>query len=415
MIKYFLSIGLLLSSLPTCAEGVARLVVSHAQFGQISQALSSMCGGLNNKKSYVGNGGVVQRIDINAGNSELINAAGQVAVWCSGNFSNTWLNVISFSLGGDFGAVGLSVGNQRTKYIDIDTRTGELKGTSSALADGGFVDFDLPAFDFGVLEDYGLSVYPSSSYVSYATVYGVAVSGKLYVDLQKAQGLSGCGVNDVSLSCQPSISKAVYASIISSAFNTAKQDVNATLGVGAKGDKLTLCRFNKYHGSERAVNEYFLRAASGSDGHFSGAIDSADSETYASIKSGLSTFDLTEVDDIQSFDSCVKGRGGYAIGVMPMRRYPTIVSGSGEVDNVWRYVKLNNVEIFDRLGSSTKAALEGRYDFWFYGSKFSASPIGESVINAIDGTLASRPLGVGVFGSGQAFDRASNFHPVLRN
>ncbi|MFX4865059.1 hypothetical protein ABTB62_19960, partial [Acinetobacter baumannii] len=71
---------------------------------------------------------------------------------------------------------------------------------------------------------------------------GVAVSPDLYTALQAAQGLTGCGVDSLTQACQPTITKAQYTSIVSDSFNTAKQDINATLGVGNAGDKLTVCR-----------------------------------------------------------------------------------------------------------------------------------------------------------------------------
>lgn len=417
MIRYFFLIGLFFLSLSANAARVVRLVVSPVQIDQSLRALSSLCNG--SQKVFVENpsysGSEPKVLQVTSGSSSpQVFGSRRVAFWCSDNFRGTYANAVSFVVGGDFGAIGLSVGNQRDRFIDIDPVAGGAVTTSVALADGGFIDFEPQAFGFEVLGDYGVPAYPSTSYVSRATIYGVVVSGKLYVDLQKAQGLSGCGVNDLIPACQPSISRASYASIVSDVFNTSKQNVNASLGVGTSQDQLTLCRFSKYFGLERAVDEYFLRATSGSDGYFGGSTGSASADLYASANSGLNEFNLVEVNDASSFDACIS-RVGYAIGVMPMTRFPMIRPDSGSQLIVWRYVKLNDVAIFDGLNGDAKSARDGRYDFWFYGSKFSSTILGGMVINAIDSELANLPLARGFLPSANVFDRAHNFAPVMRN
>ncbi|MCP6336037.1 hypothetical protein NL449_28870, partial [Klebsiella pneumoniae] len=80
-------------------------------------------------------------------------------------------------------------------------------------------------------------------------------------------------------------------SIVYESFNSAKQDINDLLGVGAAGDKLTLCRRVSTSGTQAASNQYFLNGFVGSDGANAGAYGVADLATYGA-GSGLDSFEV---------------------------------------------------------------------------------------------------------------------------
>ncbi|MCH8180488.1 MAG: hypothetical protein IIA02_11990 [Proteobacteria bacterium] len=340
------------------------------------------------------------------------------AVKCSVNFTGIpGVDAVSFNVsGGSFTAVTTSAGNATDVFVDVAAANPNTALTAARKSEGGFLDIDAAAFPASELANAGLSAAPATSAASFSQVFGVAVSPDLYTALQAAQGLTGCGVDSLTQACQPSITKAQYTSIVSDAFNTAKQDINAILGVGAAGDKLTVCRRVSTSGTQASSNQYFLNAYIGGDGAAAGALAPADQATYGA-DSGLPSYEVAEGAGTGNARTCLSN-AGYAVGVLSLENYPDLTTRSGgqRADRKWRYVKINGVAAYDGneavAGKSTASAKAGKYDFWFTSQKYGHTANGTAVVNAIDAKLGTVDLN-GLFGNSlSAAKRGSNTSPV---
>lgn len=344
------------------------------------------------------------------------------AVKCSVNFTGIpGVDAVSFNVsGGSFTAITTSVGNATDVFVDVAAANPNTALTAARKSEGGFLDIDAAAFPASELANAGLSAAPATQAASFSQVFGVAVSPDLYTALQAAQGLTGCGVDSLTQACQPTITKAQYASIVSDAFNTAKQDINATLGVGNAGDLLTVCRRVSTSGTQASSGQYFLNTFVGADGAAGGALVPADAANYASANSGLTSFDVQEGPGTGNARTCLSN-AGYAVGVLSLENYPDLTTRSGgqRADRKWRYVKINGVAAYDGneavAGKSTASAKAGKYEFWFTSQKFGATTNGTNVINAIDAKLGTTDLN-GLFGNDlSAAKRSSNTSPIFFN
>lgn len=346
------------------------------------------------------------------------------AVKCSRNFAGLpGVDAVSFNVaGGSFTAVTTSAGNQTAQFVDVADTTGATL-TPQRKSDGGFLDIDAAAFPASELADAGLSQAPATQAATFSQVFGVAVSPALYTALQTAQGITA-NVDATDAARQPSITKAQYTSIISDAFNSAKEDITAVLNVGNAGDKLTVCRRVSTSGTQAASNEFFLKGYVGADGAAGGALPPADAANYASENSGLDSFDVKEGAGTGNARSCLSG-AGYAVGVLSLENYPDLTSRSGgpRADRLWRYVKVNGVAAYDGPGvgntgstaRSTDTAKAGQYEFWFTAQKYGHTANGTAVVNAIDATLSTLNLN-GLFGNSTSkAKRASNTSPIYFN
>lgn len=338
------------------------------------------------------------------------------AVKCSKNFSGiAGVDAVSFDVsGGSFTAITTSAGTATTDFINPAASTpSSIVMTGARKSEGGFLDIDAAAFPADSLAAAGLSSAPATSAATFSQVFGVAVSPSLYTALQSAQGLAGCGIDSLTAACQPNITKAQYTSIVSSAFNTAKQDINATLGVGSAGDMLTLCRRVATSGTQASSNQYFLNGFVGT-GSNGGAIDPANAADYATENSGLTSFDVKEGEGTGNARSCLSGTG-YAVGVLSLENAPDLTTRSGgqRADRKWRFVKLNGTHAYGAGANSTDTAKNGSYEFWFTSHKYGHTAGGNAVVNAIDAELSSGLSRAGLFDNDSSTaKRSSNTSPV---
>lgn len=345
------------------------------------------------------------------------------AVKCSVNFTGIpGVDAVSFNVsGGSFTAITTSVGNATEVFVDVAAANPNTALTAPRKSEGGFLDIDAAAFPASELQAAGLTSAPATQAASFSQVFGVAVSPDLYKALQKAQfgASTTCGIDSLTQACQPSISKAQYASIVSDAFNTAKQNINAALGVGNEGDLLTVCRRVSTSGTQASSNQYFLNSYVGS-GAAGGALGAADAANYAS--GGTGSFDVVEGAGTGNARACLSTVGTatvpfYAVGVLSLENYPDLTTRTPvRADRGFRFVKINGVAAYDGnetvVGKSTASAKAGTYDFWFTSQKFGATANGTAVVNAIDAKLSSTDLN-GLFGNSlSAAKRASNTSPV---
>lgn len=340
------------------------------------------------------------------------------AVKCSVNFTGIpGVDAVSFNVaGGSFTAVTTSVGTDLDVFVDVAAATPTTALTAPRKSEGGFLDIDAAAFPATVLAAAGLAAAPATAPAAFSQVFGVAVSPDLYTALQTAQGITA-NVDAVSAASQPSITKAQYVSIVSEAFNSAKTNINAILGVGAEGDKLTVCRRVSTSGTQASSNQYFLNGYVGGDGAAAGAFNPAGLPDYSFDNTGLTSFEVQEGAGTANARTCLSNTG-YAVGVLSLENAVDLTTRSGgqRADRKYRFVKINGVAAYDGVNSTTTAKA-GQYDFWFTSQKFGATANGTAVVNAIDAKLGTVNL-PGLFGNDLAdakAKRASNTSPVFFN
>ena len=335
------------------------------------------------------------------------------AVKCSVDFTGLpGVNAVSFNVaGGYFTAVTTSVGTDTAQFVDVSDNSGATL-TAARKSEGGFLDIDAAAFPASEYAAYGITSAPATQAATFSQVFGVAVSPSLYLALQSAQGITP-NLDNTAAAGQPSITKAQYASIVSETFNTAKQDISAILGVGAAGDKLTVCRRVSTSGTQASSNQFFLNSYIGGDGAAAGALAPADQATYGA-GSGLDSYEVLEGSGTGNARTCLSGTG-YAIGVLSLENYPDATNRSGgqRADRKFRYVKINGVAAYNGATKSTDTAKAGQYEFWFTSQKFGATTNGQAVVDAIDAKLSTVDLN-GLFGNDLSpAKRASNTSPVF--
>lgn len=335
------------------------------------------------------------------------------AVKCSVDFTGLpGVNAVSFNVaGGSFTAVTTSVGTETAQFVDVSDNSGATL-TAARKSEGGFLDIDAAAFPASEYAAYGITSAPATQAATFSQVFGVAVSPSLYLALQSAQGITP-NLDNTAAAGQPSITKAQYASIVSDTFNTAKQDISAILGVGAAGDKLTVCRRVSTSGTQASSNQFFLNSYVGGDGAAAGALAPADQATYGA-GSGLDSYEVLEGSGTGNARTCLSGTG-YAIGVLSLENYPDATNRSGgqRADRKFRYVKINGVAAYNGATKSTDTAKAGQYEFWFTSQKFGATTNGQAVVDAIDAKLSTVDLN-GLFGNSLSpAKRLSNTSPVF--
>ncbi|WP_290902695.1 hypothetical protein [Aquabacterium sp.] len=280
-----------------------------------------------------------------------------------------------------------------------------VTATGSIQTEGGFLDIEPAAFDASLLAPYGgvEGLADKIGFANFSQAFGVAVSNSLYTALQAAQGLTGCGANDLTPACQPTVSRAQYASIATSSFNSAKTSINSLFGVPA--GKLTLCRRASTSGTQAASNQFFLNNLTG-NGPNAGAEVPADAANYGPTNGIAATFEVKEGAGTSNARDCLNA-AGYGIGVLSLENVPAATTG-------YRFVKLNRVEGFDAAKASKDTAIKGEYEFAFQATKFSVSGAGtNAVIEAIDAGLTSISVN-GLWGSADSqFGRNGNNANVI--
>lgn len=314
-------------------------------------------------------------------------------VKCSQNYLGvSGVDVVAFYLPGSSSAVHLSAfgAGGRVNFVkpevpvggQIIIGTGPLAGFKvvsdvvsvypATYSEGGFMDMDPAAFDpsvFGYLGGAeGLADRVTLS--PFYRAYGLAVNRNLYAALQSVQGLTakGCGIDDMGPDCQPTISRAQYASIATGVANSAKLDPGGLFGVAP--EKLRLCRFKGLIAEEQvASNAYFLNGVLGI-GSIGGAEMPADRFTYG--PGVLPYFEVFEGFDKNSVKTCLSSGVGYSIGVLSLTESSLYM--------LPRFVKINRVEGFDLPGKSKLTSIGGEYDFLYRGVKFYSNGVGNSGI-----------------------------------
>ena len=356
-------------------------------------------------------------VDAGGTATSLSSGSNLFAVKCSADFAGLpGVNAVSFNVsGGSFTAVTTSAGTDTADFINPAASTpSSIVFTGARSSEGGFLDIDGAAFSADDLLAAGLEESPATATASFGQVFGVAVSNDLYTALQAAQGLTGCGVDSITPACQPNITRAQYTSIVASTLNTAKLDINATLGVGSAGDLLTVCRRVSTSGTQASSNQFFLNGFVGT-GANGGSLDVATAADYATANSGLTSFDVQEGSGTGNARTCLSG-AGFRLGVLSLENAPDLTtrSGGARADRKWRFVKINGVHAYEPAVNSTATAKNGSYEFWFTSHKYGHTANGQAVVDAIDAELGVGLDRPGLFDSASSqAKRSSNTSPVF--
>jgi len=352
-------------------------------------------------------------------------------VKCSVDFSGlSGTDAVALNIdGGSFTAVDASTGGVGVKFVPttggtavagtsnlagIALRTG-VTAVGTQVSEGGFMDIEPAAFGSALIDGFGgaESLAPNLAASTFNQGFGVAVSKKLYQDMQTAQGINAAtcagAADERAPACQPTISRAQYATIVSSDFNEPKTAGAAFLGSAA--GKLTLCRRVDTSGTQAASNQYFLNNLTGGTPSVGGASLPANSSGYPLTGvDALATFGVSEGSTTGNARTCLSSTTTASIGVLSLENTPAVT------DN-YRFVKISRVEGFDVTGTnrSKATAKSGEYDFVFNSMKYTAAGAGSSdVIEAIDAKLNDLTTNTGLFGSTEsAYNRGGNNANVI--
>lgn len=240
---------------------------------------------------------------------------------------------------------------------------------SAAASDGGLSDLEYAPVvelvsDLNTATDGFTLADVAQGFTGVAQAFGVAVSEKMYKDLQTAQGLiaGGCTSGDPLPACQPSLTRADVASLISSNGFSAQKNGAEALGL-TTGASIEYARRVSTSGTQGTAQVYFLGKGclngpntgqlgiAGGNTETTGTgftIPGATKYTY-SVNSGTG-------DVINRLTTA--GTTAYAFGLVSAEnRSPTTTTG-------WKFVKLNGVAISDgtSTGLNKQNAIDGKYD-----------------------------------------------------
>lgn len=276
--------------------------------------------------------------------------------------------------------------------------------TANHVADGGFLDVEGPVFS----ANYSAADFTPAGF---SQVFGVAVNSTLYNALQAAQ-LGGTGSScytntsiKYTAACQPSISKAQIASLISADLANPAKTTGGKFLVGGTTDstKITYCMRPQSSGTQQSAQLYFLNyAASGEQGGKTLVVPAGTNKTaYAAVSNSGSS-------DVKT---CLNDTTGYKFGMLSAENNPL-----GGTDT-FRFVKLNGVAAAQGASSTdsnTATALTGEYDFVYETSAYckegTCPEVVQSILDNIDVALPAGSSTAGLFLTGveSKFGRGGN-------
>lgn len=396
----------------TNGDAVLNLTGASAIRANVAQSIRSLCGDAG--------GTLTVYKEKTGGNAKLENHQAYV---CSNPMVSGITTVYHTTSGGSLNSIlGMSSNAAlQQKAVNIGSGTcanigagaGPLAGMTvvqnCALSgvvesDGGFSDVEYgPAIDqvsFLTAGTDGLTLAQvDQGFTGVAQVFGIAVSKKLYEDLQVAQGLvaGGCAVGAYTPACQPSISRAAITSLINSnSFNAAKADPSDFLGVTA-GQPVEYARRVSTSGTQTSAQVYFLGL---------GCLNGDNGGQFNIIPGGVYG-NLTVSENSGTSDVTAKlnaAAAGYAFGVVSGENLPK--AGT----DTWKFVKVNGVSMTEGTsGALNKAtAIAGDYDYFVESVVYKSAASGKTgteegaMLDAIAAKMATPvadggPTTVGLF------------------
>lgn len=337
------------------------------------------------KAQCAADGGALTVYKNGASTSSLAN---QMAYVCSKPMASTGITtVLHTTTGGSLNSI-LGMSNDAAKQQQPVSLTsgcaaavagsGALAGYSvrancaleaAAPSDGGFSDVEYAVVreqvDLLTSGTDGFTIDEvSQGFTGVAQVFGLAVSEKMYKDLQAAQGLiaAGCTAGDPLPACQPSLNRADVVSLINSNEFTAHKNGAEALGLTA-GAPIEYARRVTTSGTQTSAQVLFLGKGcltGENSGQLSVIGDLVAAGTTQSYNGGLFKVSANSgtSDVITKLNAA--GNSAYAFGwVSGENRAPTTTTG-------WKFIKLNGAHFSDGTdtGLNKQQAIDGKYEYF---------------------------------------------------
>lgn len=267
---------------------------------------------------------------------------------------------------------------------------------SAAASDGGFSDVEYAPVreqvDVLTAATDGFTVDDlTQGFTGVAQVFGLAVSEKMYKDLQTAQGIA-CTLGDPLPACQPSLTRADVVSLINN--NTFAPHKNGAEALGlTAGASIQYARRVTTSGTQTSAQVMFLGKGcltGANSGEFQVIGDEIASGATQSYNGGLFTVSANSGTGDVKTKLTNAGNSSYAFGWMSgENRAPTGTTG-------WRFIKLNDVAFSDgtSTGLNKQQAIDGKYEYFVeavsYKGPASKTDADEAaVIDAITNSMAT--------------------------
>ena len=243
-------------------------------------------------------------------------------------------------------------------------------GTNTGLAHGGFSDVEPPLLQAtinggGNLDTSGLD---AAGFVQ--NIFAVAVNKKLYLALQKAQGLVAAGATDIdeSAAAQPSVPKTFIAGALTGQINgssTSKKGWNllipASVDSNINNKRVNVCRRTPGSGTQAASNLYFANNPCGGSANQYTPV----AGTTSAVPSVLGSVTVQQGSSTGVVETCLGSvealadgtGGGYGFGVLGRENNPQALVNGVPSEKGYRYVKLSGAT------PSRASLIAGDYDF----------------------------------------------------
>lgn len=255
---------------------------------------------------------------------------------------------------------------------DIGKPTWICGGTTGALAHAGISDVEPALLESPINNGGNRNVSSLNAAGFVQNIFGVAVNKKLYLALQKAQGLvdASATVIDESDAKQPSIPKSFVTGALTSQLlgsSSSKKGWNllvpSTVDSNVDNKRVNVCRRTPGSGTQAASNLYFANNPCG--GLASGYVPATG--TTSAVPSVLGNLTVRQNSGSGDVESCLRTLdgladstgGGYALGILGRENNPLPKDASGNLiqDKGYRFVKLSGA------APTRAAAINGDYDF----------------------------------------------------
>ncbi|MFG6489829.1 hypothetical protein ACG04R_24345 [Roseateles sp. BYS78W] len=242
--------------------------------------------------------------------------------------------------------------------------------TVAALADAGFADVEPALLQANINGGTGLDTSGLDAAGFVQNIFAVGVNKKLYLALQKAQGLVAPSATtiDESAAAQPSIPKtfiagALTGQLLGSSSNKKGWNllIPASVDANVNSKRINVCRRTPGSGTQAASNLYFANnPCGGSTNAFS--VTAGTTTASLAVTGSLTTLQNSSTGAVQTclktVDNLVDAAGdGYAFGVMGRENNPLPSVNGVTQDLQYRFVKLSGAT------PSRAGLIAGDYDF----------------------------------------------------
>lgn len=243
-------------------------------------------------------------------------------------------------------------------------------GTTTGLAHGGFSDVEPALLQATINGGSNLDTSGLDAAGFVQNIFAVAVNKKLYLALQKAQGLVAAGATEIdeSAAAQPSIPKTFIAGALTGQLlgsSSSKRGWNllipSSVDSNINNKRINVCRRTPGSGTQAASNLYFANNPCGGSANQYTPVAGTTSATpsvlgSATVQQGSSTGVVENC--LATTEALADGTGGgYAIGVLGRENNPQALVNGVPSEKGYRYVKISGAT------PSRAALIAGDYDF----------------------------------------------------